>query len=81
MHRLGGGLFDEEIIDLKKLQISESQKSDYLHYIHMQSRIIADEEQLVAVTERLMSLELQHNDPIPKTIKSKYYSNVFTKYS
>lgn len=77
MHRLGGGLCDEDNIELRKMQISESQKSDSLHYIHMQSRTVANEEQLVAVTERMMSLELQQNDPIPKNIKSKYYSNIF----
>lgn len=72
MHRLGCGSFDEEIFELKDLQIFESQKTNRLRYIQMQNRLVAVEEQLVTVTERMMTLELQQNDSIPKNIKGKY---------
>ncbi|XP_052075418.1 uncharacterized protein LOC127712852 [Mytilus californianus] len=77
LHRLGGGSFNGEIIELREMQIFESQKSDSLHDIQMQNRIVAVEEQLVEVTERMMSLEIQQNDPIPKNIKGKYYLKIF----
>lgn len=72
LHRLGCGSFDEEIFELKDLQIFESQKTNRLRYIQMQNRLVAVEEQLVTVTERMMTLELQQNDSIPKNIKGKY---------
>lgn len=86
MHRLSGGSFNEEIIELQEWQIFESQKSNSLRHIQMQNRLVAAEEQLatveeqlVSVTERMMSLELQLNDPIPKNIKGKYLycKNIF----
>lgn len=79
MHRLSGGSFNEEIIELQEWQIFESQKSNSLRHIQMQNRLVAAEDQLVSVTKRMMSLELQLNDPIPKNIKGKYLycKNIF----
>lgn len=76
MHRLGRGSFDEEIIELKELQIFEHQKSNSLRDKQMQNRRVAFEEELEAGTERMISLEVQQNDPKPKNIKGKYCSNI-----
>ncbi|XP_063396571.1 uncharacterized protein LOC134681083 [Mytilus trossulus] len=76
LHRLSDGSFNEEIIELKEWQIFESQKSNSLRHIQMENRLAAVEEQLVAVTERMMSLELQQNDPIPKNIKDLYEKEI-----
>ncbi|XP_076108014.1 uncharacterized protein LOC143076203 isoform X3 [Mytilus galloprovincialis] len=83
LHRLSGGSFNEEIIELQEWQIFESQKSNSLRHIQMQNRLVAAEDQLVAVeeqlvsvTERMMSLELQLNDPIPKNIKDLYEEEI-----
>ncbi|XP_076108013.1 uncharacterized protein LOC143076203 isoform X2 [Mytilus galloprovincialis] len=83
LHRLSGGSFNEEIIELQEWQIFESQKSNSLRHIQMQNRLVAAEDQLVAVeeqlvsvTKRMMSLELQLNDPIPKNIKDLYEKEI-----
>ncbi|CAC5418977.1 unnamed protein product [Mytilus coruscus] len=41
LRRLGGGSFNGEIIELREMQIFESQKSDSLHNIQMQNRLVA----------------------------------------
>ncbi|VDI64738.1 Hypothetical predicted protein [Mytilus galloprovincialis] len=69
LHRLGCGSLDEEIFELKELQIFESQKTNRLRYIQMQNR-------LVTVTERMMTLELQQNDSIPKNIKDLFENKI-----
>lgn len=71
MQRLGGISFSGEIIALKEMHISESQKAECLQFVHIQ--IV--EEKLVDVTEKLRLIEAQQNDPLPKHIRGKYYIN------
>lgn len=69
MQRLGGISFSGEIIALKEMHISESQKAECLQLVQNV------EEKLVDVTEKLRLIEAQQNDPLPKHIRGKYYIN------
>lgn len=69
MQRLGGISFSGEIIALKEMHISESQKAECLQFVQNV------EEKLVDVTEKLRLIEAQQNDPLPKHIRGKYYIN------
>ncbi|CAC5399401.1 unnamed protein product [Mytilus coruscus] len=68
LHRLGGGLFDEEIIQLRKMLL-KSQTSDSLHYKQVQK-------QLVEATEKERPPELQLNDPIHKNFNDCFKNKI-----
>ncbi|CAG2238023.1 unnamed protein product [Mytilus edulis] len=75
LHRLGCGSFDEEIFELKDLQIFESQKTNRLRYIQMQNRLVAVEEQLVTVTERMMTLNCSRMTLYLKISRANLFEN------
>lgn len=76
MQRLGGSSFTQEIIALKEMPISVSQKAEYLQCIRIQNRLTDVEEKLVELTDKFRILEAQQNYTLPKHIRGKYY---FTK--
>ncbi|XP_052073935.1 uncharacterized protein LOC127711823 [Mytilus californianus] len=76
VQRLGGSSFSGEIIALKEMPISESEKAEYLQFIRIQNRLTDVEEKLVEVTDKLSLIEAQQNDPLPKHIRDLFEKEI-----